>query len=167
MGNVARDVGNKLGLNKSDEQNAQVQAFKDAASQLQASQGPTAQSYQNLLAQIHANYRPSQGMLNAMYGGQQVYRGSPPQQSWASRIAAMPGAQPMGPPPLQLPGQAPPTGTPVHDIYDPPGQFGTSARNQAGALTAPPNQADPMMSGGYGGFPRPGGANGTTLGPRR
>jgi hypothetical protein len=156
---AARDVGNAFGLNKSDEQNAQVQAFKDAAAQLQGAQIPTAASYQNLLRQIHGNYRSSQGMLNAMMGGQQLYRGTP-----APPWHGAPGPQ-MGPPPgpLPLPGQYPSTTTPVHDINSQPGVFPT----RPGAWFAPPNQANPMMSGGYGGYPRPGGANGTTLGPRQ
>ena len=82
-------AGHALGLGKSKEQEKQVQAFKDAAGRTQAAMGPTMQSYQNLLSNVQAAYRPSQGMMNAMYGGQRMY-GPPPQA---------PQAPPQGPPP--------------------------------------------------------------------
>jgi hypothetical protein len=144
-------TGHALGLGSSDAQKGQVEAYHKAAARTQAAMQPTMQSYQNLLANVQAAYRPSQGMLNAMYGGQRMY-GPGPQA---------PAPQPM---PMQGHGgglydtmmnaardaQANKASFQQHaDLY-----YNPSLSNPPPGLTAPPQPNAPNMNGGYSTIPR-------------
>lgn len=138
-------IGPWFGQN--DAQKGQVAAFGTAAKELAAARSPTMASYQNLLGQVQSMYRPSQGMLNAMYGGQRMY-GPGPQ------------AQPAPPPQPQGHGggvfdmmmnaardaQARRQSFQTHgDLY-----YNPSLSNQPPPPTAPPQPNAPDMNGGYG-----------------
>lgn len=130
MWRALRSIGHVFGLNKSQEQLDQEKTFRDSAAKQQAMVSPTLLSYQNLLGQVQAAYRPSQGMLNAMMGGQNIYRGTPQQGAPA------------------LPGQTPQQAFREHaDLY-----YNPSLADQGKhppPMFAPPNPAENLMQGGY------------------